>query len=224
MVVMAKEPNPGSVKTRLCPPLEPDQAAAVHEAFVADTVARLVGRTAWRVALAVTPERGAPRLERLARRWGVSVVPQGGGDLGSRMARVSSEILANGARVAVLLGADTPDLPLVRIEQAVAAAAAGSIALGPARDGGYYLLALGVPAPELFDLDVAWGSRAVFAATLERARTAALPVTVLPPWQDVDEAAALAELSRRLDEGDTGLESTRNVLEKLGFLARQAGE
>ena len=197
--VMAKEPQPGKVKTRLCPPLEPSAAAELHAAFVRDTVLRLAGRRRWRVVLAASPDGNAPRLAELAAQSSVTFCWQGSGDLGERMQRVLEKFCGRDSK-ALVLGADTPDLPLSYIEAAFSALDSSRAVLGPATDGGYYLLgSIGV-VPPVFRLDRPWGTSEIFDATLRALIESRVATTVLAPWKDVDDAAALDDLRRRLDD------------------------
>jgi rSAM/selenodomain-associated transferase 1 len=174
VVIFAKEPVPGRVKTRLVPPLTAEEAAACHAAFVEDTAKRLSvalspGRSAFSasVALAVDPFSACPSLRALAGRYDLDLIDQGPGDLGQRMERVLGQICREGHH-GVLVGADTPDLPTAYIESAFAHVQKGDVSLGPSRDGGYYLVGAAGAVPDIFRLDAAWGSDAVLSETRSR--------------------------------------------------------
>jgi len=195
--VLAKEPVPGRVKTRLCPPLDPRAAAGLHAAFVEDTLARLAGLAHVRVVLVAHPAGRAPELGRIAGRWGARLAWQHGDHLGQRMLGAASSWIEEGP--VVLLGADVPDLPLAYVARAVSLLERpGFVVVGPSSDGGYYLLGMRGVVPPVFGADVDWGSPSVFAATMARLARGSVPTAVLPAWQDVDDADDLRALARRV--------------------------
>lgn len=211
VIVMAKAPRAGRVKTRLCPPLSPAQAAELYAGFLRDTVQRVRGVTEARPVVAYAPASAAAFFA--ARCRGFRLVAQRGHDLGARLAGAFAAVFADGAPVAVAIGGDTPTLPAAFIRRAVARLVDGGcdLVLGPSLDGGYYLIGLRGPHPELFD-GVPWSTPAVFAETVRRARRAGLRVASLPPWPDVDTPADLARLARELRrDGDRAPHTSRVV-------------
>jgi rSAM/selenodomain-associated transferase 1 len=182
--VFVKLPQPGSVKTRLVPALGAQAAAELYEALVEA------------VLVATEPERG--EYERLVyyaphdaaqamRAWlpGGRLRHQCEGDLGTRLADAFSRAFARGARRVAIVGTDVPALTRDTVLEAFAALDAADVVLGPAHDGGYYLMALHEPRPELFR-GVSWSSPAVLVETLERAGRAGLSVATLGPLRDLD--------------------------------------
>jgi rSAM/selenodomain-associated transferase 1 len=207
---MAKYPAPGRVKTRLAAVLGDGPAAALYRAFILDLAARLAAlpyETTWVYAPAEAP---FPALVP-----GFRCRPQRNGDLGERMAAAVAEEMAARPGPALVIGADAPHLPAARLAEAAAAlAGAADVALGPALDGGYYLIGLAAPAPSLF-VGLAWGTSSVLAETLERAHGLGLRTHLLPPGFDVDQAADLVRLREVLAAGDIALDHTRWVLDLL---------
>jgi hypothetical protein len=125
--------------------------------------------------------------------------------------------LAAGFERVVLLGSDTPHLPGALVERAVAALDAYDVTLGPAADGGYYLLALSRPYLELFE-HITWGTATVCAETRARARSLALRVRLLPEWRDIDTAADLRYLAGALRQaGPSVAPATRTLLASPGL-------
>jgi rSAM/selenodomain-associated transferase 1 len=182
--LFAKWPAPGAVKTRLAGG-DPAWGARVARAFLADTLARLSAIPARRL-LAFAPVQAAEDFAPLvAGRFGL--VPQAEGDLGRRMEGFIRDRLAEGARAVVLVGADSPTLPVSFVEQAFASLQSADVVLGPACDGGYYLLGCGSRLPPVFD-GLAWGTGDVLAQTVARLGDA-WRLAVLPPWYDVDTPA-----------------------------------
>lgn len=200
VVVMAKEPEPGRVKTRLCPPLSMDMAARCYDAFVADTLAR-IGAAAggWaELELAIAPGSGAAtRLRALAAADGWRCVEQRGETLGDRMGERLKAAVASGKSV-VLFGSDSPDMPVDRVSQAFLALDRASVVLGPATDGGYYLIGCRGRVPDVFGDDIPWGTSGVLKETLARLDASVTAAVLLEPWPDVDDWPGLLALARRL--------------------------
>jgi len=204
LLLFAKVPAPGRVKTRLIGKggLTPAGAASLHSALVADLSERL-NAGPWDLVLmwALLGEGGPPPgLSLPDLRWR----PQEGRDLGERLHR-GLRWAVSGARFAAAVGSDHPDLELTRVEQAFRLLEDGrDVVLGPARDGGYYLIALRRTAVRrrLFE-GIAWSTPDVLASTLSRVRELGLSVTLLPEAGDLDTVEDLArfrvELGQRPD-------------------------
>jgi rSAM/selenodomain-associated transferase 1 len=188
LVVFAKAPQSGRVKTRLCPPLSPDQAADLYAAMLIDALDQYA---------ALGPDvrlylDGEDRLG-LDERSG-SVHAQRGDGLGARMQRALLETFAAGYERVVLIGTDHPTLPSAFVEQAFALLdAPRSIALGPTHDGGFYLLGTNHFFGSLF-AGMEYSHADVFEQTLARASGEDAYVSVMPLWYDVDDANALRRL------------------------------
>ena len=215
LVVFAKVPEPGRVKTRLCPPLSPDEAAALYDAFLRDALDRYAalgaapGGPAVRLYLggaAREPEGLVPD--------GVSVHPQRGRGLGERMLRAFVETFAAGHGRAVVVGTDHPTLPDAFFALAFEALDDPMTAvLGPSDDGGYYLLGLNEVTADLFDMD--YSHPAVFDDTLDRVMDNDLTPVVLPAHYDVDDGAALDRLVAEWRGGAAVGPRTARVLQTL---------
>jgi rSAM/selenodomain-associated transferase 1 len=203
--VMAKAPRPGFSKTRLCPPLQPTQAAALSAAFLRDITnnialaARQTPITGY-VAYAPAGQEAlfdghvAPRTELILADGSPSMPPDVQG-FGRCLLHAIQAMLARGHRSAVVLNADSPTLPtalLVRTAEALAADG-NRVVLGPADDGGYYLLGMKSAHAHLFS-DIAWSTDQVAETTKARAAALGLKVIELPTWYDVDDQAALTRL------------------------------
>ncbi|HVO30043.1 MAG TPA: TIGR04282 family arsenosugar biosynthesis glycosyltransferase [bacterium] len=199
-LVFAKEPAPGAVKTRLSPPLAPVDAASLYAAFLEDvcaTVAHASGKSDRRVLLA--PDGPGPILTAIAKRYGFETAAQEGEDLGARMRHALAREIAGGTGGAVLVGSDSPTLTAESLRDAATRLCEEprSLVLGPAADGGYWLIGCAREVPDVFS-GVEWSTRQVFAQTLSRARKLKLPVSLLPLFYDVDDAADLAFLDAHL--------------------------
>jgi rSAM/selenodomain-associated transferase 1 len=181
--VFAKEPRAGRVKSRLAAQTTPAWAAEVAAAFLLDTVERLSAVAARRV-LAFNPAEAAPYFGAVAR-GRFALRPQGEGDLGRRLAAFIDAELRDGAERVVVVGADSPTLPTDLVEQGFRSLDRADVVLGPATDGGYYLVGCGRRRPPLFD-GIAWGGRRVLFDSVARLAQSDWQLAVLPPWYDVD--------------------------------------
>ena len=114
-----------------------------------------------------------------------ALAPQADGDLGRRMAAFVERQLEDGARAVVLVGADSPTLPVEHVERAFAELERTDVVLGPATDGGYYLIGCGPTRPPLFE-GIAWGAASVLADTAAALTDPRWRLSLLPPWYDVD--------------------------------------
>lgn len=205
LAVMAKAPAPGEVKTRLCPPLTPAQAAALARCFLADRVEQLAAIEGGDPMVAFTPREREAELRALLGP-GVRLVPQAGADLGARLDRLLTDLLAEGYAGAVAIDADSPTLPTACLARACAHLLAGAadVVVGPTEDGGYYLIGLATPVPALFH-DVPWSTPAVLEETVARARRLGLRLALLPRWFDVDRGEDLARLRAGAAPSEDGL-------------------
>lgn len=211
IAIMAKAPRAGQVKTRLCPPLTSEQAAALYGCFLADKIAQIRTLRAARPAIAFTPEDERKAFEALAP--GFLLVPQRGPDLGSRLLGSLTELLRDGAAAAVAVDSDTPTLPTAFLQQAIDRLVTGrtDVVLGPTEDGGYYLIGMRRAHPELFS-GIPWSTPRVLSETLIRARAAGLDTACLPPWFDVDTPDDLQRLRASLSLPGDDAEHTRKFL------------
>ncbi len=204
IAVMAKASAPGRTKTRLVPPLTPDQAAAFNTAFLQDIAANLLA-AAREAPIAGYMAYGPPGSAGFFRRRlpaDIGLLEVWLPNFGDCLYQAIRDLLARGHDAAVVLNADSPTLPTaLLVETADWLARPGDRAvLGPAADGGYYLLGLKAPHRRLFD-DIDWSTERVAGQTLARAREIGLDVHILPAWYDVDDQAALRQLHDELFAG-----------------------
>lgn len=193
--VFAKAPRPGRVKTRFTPPLSPEQAASLYAAMLTDVLRASAGyasRLGLEPILHFDPPEAASELERFAPP-GFRLLPQRGHGLAERMANAFEEASAAGAERVLLRGSDSPDLVLEICEEALARLDRGDdIVLTPDQGGGYALIALKEPHPELFALTLS--TRSVFEETVALARRKGLVVSSTRACFDLDVAADVARL------------------------------
>lgn len=210
---MAKAPQPGRAKTRLCPPLLPEQAAALSAAFLRDiteniaTAAHSASIHGW---IAYAPAGSEDWFDghladgtSLVLADGSPPMPNGVQGFGRCLLHAAQAMFAEGFGAVCLVNSDSPTLPtefLVRAARALLGPGE-RIVLGPADDGGYYLLGLQQPHAHLF-ADIAWSTSEVAEATRARAADLGLDVVMLPTWYDVDDAASLYRLNHDLLRAD----------------------
>jgi uncharacterized protein len=221
LAVMAKAPRPGKVKTRLSPPLSPDQASALNICFIRDSTENIqqvteASNSAGVVAYTPVGDEAAfddllpPVFQLLAQR---------GDGFGERLLYVCEDLFACGFSAVCLIDSDSPTMPQGALLQAVQRLSrpGDRIMLGGCEDGGYYLIGVKRPHRRLFE-HIDWSTERVLEQTLERAREIRVQAELLPKWYDVDDAATLERLQRELAAPNaTGYEAkhTRAYLESL---------
>ncbi|MCG8448460.1 MAG: TIGR04282 family arsenosugar biosynthesis glycosyltransferase [Pirellulales bacterium] len=215
--LFAKNWVPGKVKTRLAHSLGKAKSAEVYRAFVVATIARLSSATRSQV-VAYAPDDDAAREVFLAPAFdGWSLEPQSEGDLGDRMAAFFQNQISKGDNSIVLLGTDSPNIPLARIDQAFAALESHEVVLVPTEDGGYCLVGIARRVPPIFE-GIPWSTPQVWESTIARLQESNTSFQALKPWYDVDE---IDHLQRLLDdlhhapEDDAVLKELLRQLKKL---------
>jgi uncharacterized protein len=186
IILFAKAPMPGRVKTRLVPPLRPDTAALLYTAFVRDTLESLLS-----LAMIVDVELHTD-IETDA--WADIAVPrslQDEGDLGLKMLNALKAALHRGHAQALILGSDSPDLPPVHLQTLLLLDA--DIALGPADDGGYYAIVARRIHPDMF-AGVGWSTPDTLQNTVDACAACGLTTALGPAWFDIDDAVDLERL------------------------------
>ena len=191
LVVFVRHPRPGSVKTRLVPVLGEGTAAALYRAMAEAVLGETApGAGEYERLVFFDPPEAAAEM----RAWlpGLRLVPQSGSDLGARMSHALGHAFARGAGRAAIVGTDVPGMGRAIVSEALDALDEADLVIGPAEDGGYYLLALARPQPALFE-GIAWSTSTVATETLRRAAALGLRVHRLPARRDVDTAFDLRE-------------------------------
>ena len=194
MAVFAKAPVPGQVKTRLAGVLGADAAAGLHAGLVRHALATAVASGLGGVELWCAPDERHDFFERCAADFGASLHAQRGADLGARMRAAFDEAFARGEAL-VLIGADCPALKPGDLRAAASALGAHDVAIVPAEDGGYVLLAMARAVPQVFE-GVAWGSASVIGETRSRLAAAGVAWLELPALWDVDRPEDYERLQR----------------------------
>ncbi len=214
LVVLMRVPRPGVGKSRLAASLGVERTFLLASAFAQDTLRLAASGSGWRPLAAYTPDDGMAEAEAFG--GGIEAVPQAAGDLGTRIAGALDAGLRVGPR-AVLIGSDTPDLPHEIIERAFAALDDADAVIGPAEDGGFYLVGVRSTHPDMF-AGVEWSTDTVFERTVSNLRRLGWRVAVLDEWGDVDDLASLFALARRLDAAEAAgrAPATRSAIAAIG--------
>lgn len=196
LVVFARSPFLGRVKTRLTPPLTPAEALVFHRALVEDTLERLERWTRSGLERWLYLSEALSMQLDVAPAWRSRV--QTGDDLGERMEDAFRRANEDGRDRVVILGSDSPTLPLDYLDQAFDLLGTNDVVLGPADDGGYYLVGTSVLVPEMLR-GIAWGSSRVLEQTTRALSRAGRSFHLLPSWYDVDTAQDLLRLEQELE-------------------------
>jgi uncharacterized protein len=209
IAVMAKAPRPGQVKTRLVPPLTPDMASALNAGFLRDVTEniRLAAKDAAIDAyVAYAPAGFEPLFDGMLARGTRLILADGARvaeprvrGFGRCLLEAAQSLFGSGYGGVCLLNSDSPTLPTSLLVRAARALAEDGdrVVLGPAEDGGYYLVGMKAPHTHLFE-DIDWSTSRVAEQTRQRARALGLAIDELDTWYDVDDAAALHRLCREL--------------------------
>lgn len=228
LVVMAKAPVSGAVKSRLVPPLTEDEAAALSRCFIQDVCTSIEAATAMAQAaamvrveglIAYTPTGAAAAFDGLVPP-SFKFIEQRGEGLGVRLINALSDLLNAGFDSVALMNSDSPTIPGPILAGAVTslARAGDRLAIIGADDGGYCLIGLKRPHADVFR-DISWSTAAVFAQTVERANEAGLEIVRMRSWYDVDDAAALRRLVAELCDNRRGREPAGSRSEMAGGAA-----
>jgi hypothetical protein len=186
LLIFAKQPLPGKVKTRLSPPFSLQEAADIYRCMLSDTLAKVADLPGTERFLFFEPASGAADFFRKAFP-GIRIFPQEGDELGERLKKAFEAVFALGFKSVAAIGTDSPDLPLTHLVESfrLLEGCGADVVFGPAADGGYYLVALENFCPGLFH-DIPWSTNRVLEKSMEAAASLGLQVAILPVWYDMD--------------------------------------
>jgi len=223
LVIMAKRPQPGSTKTRLQPALGADKAAQLYKCLLLDTLdlARRVQSTD--PVVAVHPVEAMAYFETIAA--DMSLIPQHGSGLGQRLDHVMGACLDRGYQQVAAIGSDSPTLPVSFIEQAFELLDDDHVdaVLGPADDGGYYLVGVKArPGPLVTTVEMS--TPTVLADTLAVAAKQQLNTKLLASWYDIDDNTDLQRLAAEPAQGPTSGRSQSNAVRTRALIAHLTGD
>ena len=185
IAVMLKAPHPGEVKTRLCPPLTHLEAAELYRRFIIDTFGNISPLGGVDIYAAYSPDGALPEISPYLP-TGAGAFAQKGDGLGRRLYNAFSELFSRGCKRAVIIGSDSPDIPVDYIEDGFRHLDDGArLVLGPAMDGGYYLIGLD-SLTEVPFTGIPWSTDEVLKRTIDNAGRAQMKYRLLPRWHDID--------------------------------------
>ena len=213
LVVMLKAPVAGKVKTRLVPPLTSKDAAKLYRCFIQDTFNLIGILNNIDIIAAYTPLNFTSKIKKIVSSKTITI-PQKGKDIGERLENIFSLLFFAGYKKITIMGADSPDLPIKYIEKSFALLKGKKeLVLGPAKDGGYYLIAMSRECKEIFK-GIPWSTYAVFSKTLEKAKNIGFQSVILPEWYDIDNINDLHLIRNNLRMNPAAL-NTAKAIEKI---------
>ncbi len=212
LIVVAKKPEPGFTKTRLCPPFTPQEAAQFYRCLMLDTLNLAQQVEGVEHCVAYAPTEARSYFQNLVPS-GFSLIPQQGANLGERLSNALSDRFQSGYQKVVIMNSDGPTLPLTYLERAFRQLEQHDISLGIGHDGGYYLIGMNQFQPDLFE-NITWSSDQVFSQTLDTCRRLRLRVYRLPQWYDVDIDDDLRHLRKDLAKNPAAAPHTEAYLRR----------
>lgn len=212
-VVVAKAPVAGKVKTRLCPPLTFQQAAALYQGFLLDTI-EIALQVPASVVKVVCPAQADATFLASFLPLQVGYIVQTETGLSNALTTAFEQCLEAGYQKVFCISSDNPTLPLAYLVEALSKMAEADLVLGPSEDGGYYLIGAKAGHPALFT-DMIWSTDTVLTETLERACQVRLRTALLPIWYDLDTGKELARFIKELAQSAAGARHTRAILREV---------
>ena len=201
LILFVKAPRIGEVKTRLQPELTPDQSVMLYRAMVEDFVNKFNNLSFCDLKIFFFPVNANKEMVR----WlgdQLDYFPQQGKDLGERMHNAITEMLKQNYEKVAVIGSDIPTLDSTTIVRAFTSLEGYDVVLGPCKDGGYYLIGMKQPHPELFE-EISWGTSVVLRQTIQKARTANLEIVQIEKKSDIDTYAEVKDLWKLLKKRNT---------------------
>ena len=218
LIVFARDPIAGQVKTRLNPLLGLQATCDLYTCFLSDSLDKICAVKSADRFVGVYPSNLSGYFERLDMSLSINVFTQNGKDLGERMLNAFSARFGEGYGRVVIIGSDSPSLPLAYIMQAFSSER--DVSLGPSADGGYYLIGMRGKLVNLFD-GIAWGEDTVLEETRHKLEDSGASFELLPVWYDVDRSDDLRFLKTHLEllakAGQKEGTSTRKFLSRLSL-------
>lgn len=209
LAVMAKAPIPGAVKTRLVPPLTQEQATELYRALLLDQLDHLAVLEIADLYVAFSPSDAGALIEKVLPA-GYGCFPQRNGDLGARMNEVFAELRRRGHGRSIVIGSDLPPVPLATLREGFEQLSTKKrVVLGPSHDGGYYLIGMNQPMPEIFS-GLTWSHERVLAQTTSKLARLGIDFRLLGEWFDIDTRADMEKL-RSISEPTTRASMKRTL-------------
>ena len=215
IVMLSKAPEPGKVKTRLASHMSDLEAALLQEAFVLDTLGSLACIEDTKKYLACHPDKNHIFFKEIEENFVVTTFNQAGQDLGERMENAFRYLRDQGHKEIVVIGSDSPTLPVEILNDAFQRLKKDELVIGPSLDGGYYLIGISGKIPDLFS-GIEWGTDKVFEETLKKLKENKLDFSLLPFWYDIDTIKELRFMQIHLDAmNDGSCVRTREIIKRL---------
>jgi len=216
--LFAKYWEPGRVKTRLAESIGEQAASRLHREFLASSLATFQSFPTERI-LAYWPPDRRPEFAQLAGpAW--NLLPQTAGHLGTRIQAYFAAAAESGQERTVLIGADSPTLSTTMVQDAFDQLKQHEVVIGPARDGGYYLVGCRGIVPDIFE-EIEWGSGRVFEQTVRQLKSTGLSYAVLAPWYDVDRLDDLLALHQELTNPTPGQSPHEDLVTAVGQIVAE---
>jgi len=190
LIIFVKYPEPGKVKTRMAEELGEKKAAEIYSLMAETVIGNVAHSESYQTAIFFDPPEKEDEIIKWIGDGSAVFFPQEGKALGDRMSNAFGRVCSDGARKAVIIGTDCVDVTSETVEEAFYLLVETDVVIGPADDGGYYLLGLNNHQPELFS-DIIWSTGLVFDQTVQRIKEAGLSFTLLKTLTDIDTAADL---------------------------------
>jgi len=197
IVLFARDPVAGKVKTRLAPFLSEDLILELYTCFLNDSIEKICKVGDADRFIGVTPSDSSGYFSRMSAQRPVTVFMQEGADLGEKMLSAFQARFDEGYEQVAIIGSDSPSLPAAYIENALNSNK--DLTIGPSTDGGYYLIGMRQKPVDVFSGDMDWGSEKILAQTLDRVKKRECSLELLPLWYDVDRADDLKFLKTHLE-------------------------
>lgn len=214
IVIFIKAPRLGEVKTRLAQKIGVEKAQMIYRAMVEDLMQNFKGPHKFDIHIAVWPQDAEPEVRHWLD-WKEPIEIQAEGDLGTKLKRAFEDAFAQGYERVVIIGSDLPDLSDSMIKDSFKQLSKYPLVLGPAMDGGYYLIGLSSLYTELFN-NIDWSTSRVLHGTLKRADKAGIRYFILPEMRDIDEYDDILALWNELRNGkEKHLSKTKLILQKM---------
>jgi uncharacterized protein len=216
LIMFAKYPEKGKVKTRLCGKWHEGIVARLYRSFIEDLLERLSGGD-YHFRIAYHPvEKKIDFIRQFGN--GISYMAQIGEDLGERMSGAFTRVFLEDFQTVIIIGSDSPDLPREIINEAFQSLEKNGAVMGPSCDGGYYLIGFRQDSffPGAFE-GIAWGTSHVFEKTIELLHNAGIDVHVLPRWLDIDTPEDIADLIKNNEKSDFADSKTISFLKNHGM-------
>jgi rSAM/selenodomain-associated transferase 1 len=197
IVIMAKEPKPGNVKTRLTPSLDPQTASRIYHSLLLDRIEQVESLKEADHFVAYFPKSSLNFFENIIPS-SFSLLPQKGKDLGERLANIFNTLFKEGYERIIIMDSDSPNLPSRFISEGLKMLNKADLVLGPCEDGGYYLVGLSSNMPQIFQ-EIPWSTSEVTEFTVKKAKALDKRISLLEKWYDVDTIEELKRLRIELD-------------------------